>query len=144
MKLPYCIVPAIAGLSLMLAAASCTHEAPRASPSRLPFGALDTPRTGDVIRGRTLFRGWALDESGIQSVAIYLDRNLAAFATLGIDRPDVQKAFPAMPGAATAGWELHFDTTSIEPGRHEIVVQARSPEGATRDLGTATVTVAAP
>ena len=86
--------------------------------------------------------GWALSEAGIQSVAVYMDRNLAAFAMLGVDRPDVQKVFPAIPGSATAGWRLTFDATGIQPGRHEILVQARSREGATRDLGVATVTIA--
>src|SRR5947209_17099517 len=83
--------PVVAGIALLLA--GCADEKPRASLARLPFGSMDTPRNGDTIRGPTLIGGWALAESGIDSVTIYVDRNLAAFASLGINRPDVQKAF---------------------------------------------------
>jgi hypothetical protein len=74
-------------------------------------------------------------------VAVYLDRTLAGFATLGVSRPDVQKAFPTFPGAAEAGWQLDFDVTGMKPGRHELEIQARSRQGATRDLGDVAVTV---
>ena len=123
---------------------SCAREGPPGALARLPFGALDAPRTGDTLHGRTVFRGWALAESGMESVAVYLDRNFAAFAKLGFDRPDVQHVFPAVPGSATCGWQLDFIATGIQPGPHEILVQARSKQGGTRDLGVATITVASP
>jgi hypothetical protein len=113
----------------------------RASYSMLPFGVVDSPRAGDALRGRSTLRGWALSESEIESVAVYLDRTLAGFATLGVSRPDVQKAFPTFPGAAEAGWQLDFDVTGMKPGRHELEIQARSRQGATRDLGDVAVTV---
>jgi hypothetical protein len=113
----------------------------RASYSVLPFGAVDSPRPGEALRGRSTLRGWALSESEIESVAIYMDRTLAAFATLGVSRPDVQKALPAFPGAAEAGWQLDFDVTGLKPGPHELEIQARSRQGATRDLGDVAVTV---
>jgi hypothetical protein len=113
----------------------------RASYSMLPFGVVDSPHPGEALRGRATLRGWALSESEIESVAVYLDRSLAGFATLGVSRPDVQKAFPAFPGAAEAGWQLDFDVTGMKPGPHELEIQARSKQGATRDLGDVAVTV---
>jgi len=113
----------------------------RASYSMLPFGVVDSPRSGEALHGRSTLRGWALSESDIESVAVYLDRALAGFATLGVSRPDVQKAFPAFPGAAQAGWQLDFDVTGMKPGPHELEIQARSRQGATRDLGAVAVTV---
>jgi hypothetical protein len=113
----------------------------RASYSMLPFGVVDSPHTGDTLRGHSTLRGWALAESEIESVAVYMDRTLAGFATLGVSRPDVQKVYPAFPGAAEAGWQLDFDVTGMKPGPHELEIQARSRQGATRDLGTVAVTV---
>jgi len=113
----------------------------RATYSMLPFGVVDSPRPGAALRGRSTFRGWALSESEIESVAVYLDRTLAGFATLGVSRPDVQKASPAFPGAAESGWQLDFDVTGMKPGPHELEIQARSRRGATRDLGDVPVTV---
>lgn len=132
--------PLPAVLALLLT--SCPEEGPRAAFARLPFGSLDIPRNGETVHGRTLIRGWALDESGIQSVAIYFDRKLAAFAILDIDRPDVQQVFPTMPGVAHCGYQFEFVATGIQPGIHELLVQARSKQGATRDLGVATITIA--
>lgn len=112
----------------------------RATYAMLPFGVVDSPRPGEALRGRTTLRGWALSESEIESVTVYLDRTLAGFATLGVSRPDVQKAFTAFPGAAESGWQLDFDVTGMKPGPHELEIQARSRRGATRDLGNVAVT----
>jgi hypothetical protein len=112
-------------------------------PSLLPLGHVDSPSSGDVIHGTARFSGWAVSESGIQSVAAYMDRHFAGFATLGMSRPDVQKAYPAIPGAAEAGWQINLPAAG-HTGPHEIVLQARSKDGATRDLGTVTVTMAEP
>jgi|HubBroStandDraft_4_1064222.scaffolds.fasta_scaffold750025_1 hypothetical protein len=113
----------------------------RASYSMLPFGVVDSPRPREALRGHATLRGWALSESEIESVAVYLDRTLAGFATLGVSRPDVRKAFPAFPRAAEAGWQLDFDVTGMKSGPHELEIQARSRQGATRDLGDVAVTV---
>lgn len=113
----------------------------RASYPVLPFGVVDNPRPGETLRGHAMLRGWALSETKIESVAVYLDRTLAGLATLGISRPDVQKAYPAFREAGQAGWQMDFDTSSIPPGPHELEVQARSRQGATRDLGSVAVTI---
>jgi Bacterial Ig domain len=128
--------------SIFLAITGCQHVDPHASLSPLPLGVLDNPRPGDVLQGYTVFRGWAFSESGIQSVTIYVDRTAAGFATLGVSRPDVQHALPNFPNAGEAGWELNFDTSRLKPGKHELIVQARSKQGATRDLGSISVTIA--
>jgi Bacterial Ig domain len=141
MKVPFAISVTCGIFLGMLGCAGGTEKA-HASLSPLPFGVLDNPHPGEVLRGKTLLRGWALSESGIQSVTIYVDRTAAGFATLGIGRPDVQRALANFPDAAEAGWELNFDTTRLKTGPHELVAQARSKLGATRDLGSISVTIA--
>jgi hypothetical protein len=44
-----------------------------------------------------------LAESGIKQVIVYVDRNYAATATLGRNRPDVARAYPAFSNRTDAG-----------------------------------------
>ena len=62
-----------------------------ASASRLPFGVVDLPHSGETLRGTTRLGGWALSEDSIERVALYVDRNYVVAATLGGARPDVAK-----------------------------------------------------
>jgi hypothetical protein len=111
------------------------------SLSRLPFGSLDIPRSGETVTGTVGIGGWALSEDGISRVAIYVDRSYVLAATLGGPRPDVAKIYPTIPDAASSGFNAALDTSSFPAGSHEIVVQAYSKLGASRDIGTATVTI---
>jgi hypothetical protein len=129
------------GLAFVLYSDS-SKPVPCNAAAKLPFGFVDSPRAGDTLRGQTRFHGWALSEAGIQMVNVYLDRKFAAIATKAVSRPDVQSVFPALPESAMCGWEVGFDTTGMKPGAHEIVVQARSRDGATRDVGIVPIVVA--
>jgi Bacterial Ig domain len=117
-------------------------QLPREALAKLPYVSLDTPHTGDTLRGTAYIAGWAAAESGIEFVAVYIDRDLAGFAKLGVGRPDVGKAFPWLAGSSESGWRLDLDTSGLPSGRHEILVQARTKQGATRDAGAVTVTIA--
>jgi hypothetical protein len=55
------------------------------------------------------------------------------------ERPDVSKVFPQYArGANRHGWTLTMDF--VTPGPHAVLVQAVDSDGATRDIGTITVT----
>src|SRR4029077_17441006 len=87
------------------------------------FGQLDSPlQNATRVTGVIAGSGWALDDRGVTSVMVY--RNCVPFedqancqllggssvvylgdATLAVGaRPDIERAFPAYPGAARAGW----------------------------------------
>ena len=135
---------AIACLAGLIACSACgtKPEEPGVSLSRLPYGVIDTPHSGETLRGAVGLGGWALSEDGISRVAIYVDRSYVVTATLGGPRPDVGKIYAGMPDAAAAGWNAVLDTASFPPGGHEIVVQAHSKRGGSRDIGAITVTLA--
>jgi N-acetylmuramoyl-L-alanine amidase len=78
--------------------------------------------------------GWAIHESGIQSVAVYVDRKYTAEGNLGGDRPDVAAAYPAFKRDMISTWNIPLDTKLISPGGHELIVRVRAKDGATRDL----------
>jgi hypothetical protein len=132
------------GLAFVLACFACGSKPadPAPSLSRLPFGVIDVPRSGETLHGTVNVGGWALSEDEISQVAIYVDRNYVLAATLRAPRPDVAKIYAALPDAAASGWNAPLDTASFPPGSHEIVVQAHSKHGASRDIGSITVTFA--
>jgi N-acetylmuramoyl-L-alanine amidase len=128
-------------VSIALSAAGCRSDSSRQA---LPFGVTDEPRSGEALRGNVELRGWALSEGGIKQVTVYVDRNYAATATLGISRPDVAKAYPAFAHGADAGWTASLDTGKFRAGTHELVVQGTANNGATRDFGDVNVSFVKP
>ena len=131
----------LVSIPLVLAAAGCRSEGSRQA---LPFGVMDEPRNGVTLRGTVELRGWALSEGGMKQVIVYVDRNYAATATLGISRPDVAQAYPAFSHGADAGWTASLDTSKLRAGTHEVVVQGTANNGATRDFGDVNVILAKP
>ena len=93
------------------------------------------------MQGPVEVAGWALSEQPIEEVSLYIDRKYRGNAALRVARPDVAASKPDYRYAATAGWMTTLDTTALTPGWHEVVVQARSRDGATRDLATVPILV---
>ncbi|MBM4269608.1 MAG: hypothetical protein FJ144_23895 [Deltaproteobacteria bacterium] len=127
--------PIAAAFALALLAAGCEPaDGPRRIRAHpLPTGAVEFPRDGEVV-GKFIVEGWALADDGIDEVNVYLDGAWVGTALSGIHRPDVATAFPDVPGVAASGFRLTID--SAESGEREIVVQARSRRGATRDIAS--------
>lgn len=129
-------------LTFLIALTGCGNADSKGS-AKLPIGYLDSPKAGETIRGTYRVAGWALAESGIKDVSIYLDRGFIAQAVIGQNRPDLQHPpFSAFPNAGSSGFVYQWDTNAVTPGPHELLVQARTNDGATRDLGIAPITVA--
>jgi N-acetylmuramoyl-L-alanine amidase len=78
--------------------------------------------------------GWAIHESGIRSVEVYVDRRYLLSGNTGLNRPDVAQAFPAFKKEMISGWNALLDTTQVPPGPHELVARARAKDGAARDF----------
>lgn len=110
--------------------------------AKLPFGFLDSPKANETIRGVYIIRGWALAEKGIKDVSVYFDRRYWGAAQVGGSRPDLLKLYPGIENAGSGGFEFPLDTNKIGEGSHEIVVQARSAEGVSRDIGSVMITIA--
>jgi N-acetylmuramoyl-L-alanine amidase len=80
--------------------------------------------------------GWAFSGEGIEEVSVYIDRQYIVSARTGFQRPDVAHAFPNTPQAKTSGWRASVDVSKMAPGRHDVVVQAISRNGSTRDIAS--------
>jgi SAM-dependent methyltransferase len=101
----------------------------------LPFGHVDSPQNDAPQTGKILVCGWALGWDRVAEVSVYLDGRFAVSAFLGGARPDVAAHFPQIPGGHCSGWSCEIDISNCPQGRHELLVQALSEKGATRDIG---------
>jgi hypothetical protein len=86
-----------------------------------PFGSFDTPIDGSTVRSSIGVTGWALDESGVESVKIYRgpEHNLVYIGDAVFvegARPDVETAFPDYPNNARAGWGYMMLTNFLPNG----------------------------
>lgn len=125
-------------ICLTLFASGCERDPDRLQKrAALPFGDVNTPSAGIVefrTSGPLLFLGWALSDDGIAEVNIYVDRRYVRSTAQLMRSPDVAAVFPGFRGAGIAGFGIELAPSDVGPGRHEVVVQARSNRGAVRDL----------
>jgi hypothetical protein len=144
MRILTCSRTAVHIYALLFAVASLSACVERAKnpENELPQGTVDMPKSGDVLRpGKTLVGGWALDDSGVAEIRIYLDGRYKASARLNVARPDVAQAHPRYARRGDIyGWnvEVNFGTS---PGPHTILCQAIDDNGAPRDIGTVPVVI---
>ena len=119
------------------------------SESSAPFGAFSTPLDGSTVRSSIAVTGWALGDTGIESIKIYREsgKNLVyigdALLVEGA-RPDVEASYPDYPMNYKAGWGYMMLTNFLPNGGngiYKIHAIATDKEGRTKTLGTKTITV---
>jgi hypothetical protein len=130
---------------LLFAAAGCQRPSSEPDPkNELPFGFIDAPTPGASVGRQIQMYGWAVDDQGVTDVRIFVDGKYVARTTLTQARPDVTKAHPNYAhGTETHGWALTVELgNAISNGPHTVLAQAVDTQGATRDIGTVSVSVA--
>ncbi len=114
-----------------------------------PFGSFDTPIDSSTVAGSIAVTGWALDDSGVASVKIYINQgNTPTYIgdALFVEgaRPDITIAYPEYPANTKAGWG-YMMLTNFLPGEGNgtfvLSVVATDLAGKTTELGTKTIIV---
>jgi hypothetical protein len=113
-----------------------------------PFGRFELPRDGATVSGSIPVTGWALDDTGVESVKIYRvsDSTLiyigeATFVAGA--RPDVARAFPGYPKNYRAGWGYLLLTNFLPDGGNgtfSLTAVASDVDGQQTTLGTKIIT----
>lgn len=95
-------------------------------------GSIDPLGTGDAVNADLVrVTGWALDEKGpAQHVQVLVDGEAVGRVRRGTYRPDIEQAYPAVPGAVVAGWEAPVDLRGTR--RSEVVVRLLAHAGGQR------------
>lgn len=105
---------------------------PLQSAQHPPFGFIDTPKEGGAVAAGTWCFGWALDDSGVAKVNVYLDNGPGVEATMGKPFPGVKEAYPTYPDSDNAGFG--FAMPSGAPGPHLLTVTITAKDGGKTDL----------
>jgi N-acetylmuramoyl-L-alanine amidase len=96
-------------------------------------GRIDEPSEGGVVKGDILkVRGWAISDSGVKEVKVYVDGKLKGSIVPNKARPDIKNAFPSYPNAETSGYESTFDISDIQVGTRVVKVEEVSNDGTIR------------
>jgi hypothetical protein len=85
-----------------------------------PFGFIDSPREEEIVAPAATAIGWALDDSGVESVLVSFDGGPAAPAPYGLPHPGPQRVYPNYPDAKSAGFV--FAIPSLPSGSHILTV----------------------
>ena len=100
---------------------------------RPPFGYIDEPRNGGIVKERLHVAGWALDD--VTRIEVKVDGRLVlGDARLGCPRPDVAEAFPRYRHGIPCGFALDAAPAGVAAGRHTLQVVATDTSGAMTDL----------
>jgi hypothetical protein len=114
-----------------------------------PFGSFDTPLNGSTVASSIAVTGWALDDSGVDSVKIFRDQNGSmiyigdAIPVEGA-RPDVAALYPEYPNNTQAGWGYMMLTNFLPGGGNgtfTLYAVATDAAGKTTTLGSKTILV---
>jgi hypothetical protein len=115
--------------------------------SNPPFGQFATPVDGANVASSIAVTGWALDDSGVESVKIYRGTtgNLTYIGdAIFVDgaRPDIASYYPTYPQATRAGWGYMLLTNFLPNGgngTYTLHAIATDIVGKQTTLGTATI-----
>jgi hypothetical protein len=112
-----------------------------------PIGSFDTPEDGATgVSGSIAVTGWALDDTGVESVKIYREVN-EDFLFIGDaifvegTRPDVEQAYPDYPNSYRAGWGFMLLTNLFPDGKLVLKAIAKNTTGHHVVLGNKTIFV---
>ncbi len=121
-----------------------TQSLPETDP---PFGSFETPIDGSNVASSIPVSGWALDETGIDSVKIYRAQGnsliyIGDAVFVEGARPDVAQLYPVYPNNTRAGWGYMMLTNFLpNSGNGTFVLHAIATDlvGKTTTLGTKTI-----
>jgi hypothetical protein len=100
------------------------------------YGFIDIPTSFDFVKGVTVFQGWAIGESGVSTIDIFVDGNFVGNAQYGLPRPDVAQQYPFILGSGTSGWRFSFDTSKLSNARHRLDVRVNDRLGHPTEIGS--------
>lgn len=112
-------------------------------PDKQPFGNFDTPSDGAIVRSSVAVTGWALDDTEVESVRIYLKKNgnltpIGDATFIEGARPDIAQKYSNYPNNTRAGWGYMLLTYFLPNGgngRYTLCAIARDNTGHEFTLG---------
>lgn len=122
-------------IGMLLVGSSCGRMGSHTGSALEPvLGSVDIPKRGATFKDTMTTGGWAVAESGVDRIAIYVDKQFMTFASLDGKRPDIAKMFAKFPNAGDSGWGAIVDLSSLIEGDHEMLMQVKTKSGNIHDF----------
>ncbi|MEG2353340.1 MAG: N-acetylmuramoyl-L-alanine amidase [Clostridium sp.] len=85
----------------------------------IEYPEYDSQHNGDIA-----VSGWALNQSGVDKINIYIDGTKVGEAEIGFQRYDVDRAYPGYKNGEHSGFNYVIDSSDISNGIHTIKVES--------------------
>ncbi len=92
-----------------------------------PFGVLQVPADGQRVSPGFWAYGWALDDSGIDSVRVTAESGSETFAKIGGRWPHLEDVHPGYTEPGNGGYG--FSVPSLPPGKHTLRIRLIGRDG---------------
>ncbi len=106
------------------------------SEKELPFrSTLDEPVADKKVTSDKLkIRGWALADSGVKEVRVYVDGKDLGTVPYGTSRSDVNKVYPGYSSGNNPGFDGTINVSSISAGNKKLTVKITANDGTTQTI----------
>jgi len=134
---------ALASLAFVMFGAAATAFAD--SPTAELHFAIDSPTPGEEVSGLVVVEGWVLSAHGLLNLDLYVNREYARSAEVGLPRVDVLEIYPGYAGTPgeNPGFVTGFRVNDFPNGSPlEVNLKATLGDGSSIDLPAVFVVVA--
>lgn len=90
---------------------------------------LEEPINGATATGISNLRGWAISDSGVAKLELYVNGQFVSEVPYGGERRDVQAAFPGVPGSLLSGFGQTYNYGELGAGNHTITIRLTTNDG---------------
>ncbi|GFP74264.1 Ig-like domain-containing protein [Clostridium fungisolvens] len=94
-----------------------------------PYTIIEAPANNDVVKTGVNLSGWAINQSGVKQVNIYLDGTLKGNANIGFNRSDVGNKFTQYYDSVHSGYSYYLSLDNQSKGNHVVTVEAVGFDG---------------
>ncbi|WP_366777409.1 N-acetylmuramoyl-L-alanine amidase [uncultured Clostridium sp.] len=99
------------------------------------IGNIDAPvNNSDITSDKVTVSGWAISDSGVKEVKVYIDGKEKGSTTVNGSRPDVGKVYPQYKNSSKSGFSLDVDISDIASGTKTIEVKGISNDGSIHSI----------
>ncbi|MBE6049645.1 MAG: N-acetylmuramoyl-L-alanine amidase [Clostridium sp.] len=99
-------------------------------PKLSTIGNIDTPvANSNITTTKVKVSGWAVSDSGVKEVKVYVDGKQKGSSTVGISREDVGRTYPNHKNSNKSGYSVDIDINNIAPGSRTFEVKEISNDG---------------
>ena len=115
------IIILIASLFLMFSGYSLAHDVAKIT--------LEEPVDSGIASGISNIRGWAISDTGVEKIELFVNGRYVSDIPYGGQRLDVESAYPNVPDSIHSGFGQTFNYGELGSGSHEITVRAYLGDG---------------